>query len=200
MSRHEICFSGFGGQGIITAGYILGKAAALYDGRNVTLTKSYGPESRGGASSAQLIISDEEINYPRITQPELLVAMSQEAYAKYIEELASGGLLLIDEDLVELSHPRDDIQARAIPATRIAESELGRKIVANIVMLGFVGAHSDVVSIEGIREAVLSSIPKGTEELNTQALERGYTFHEDKNHEPLHHPRRANDSGGTGGR
>ena len=175
MSRSEIRFSGFGGQGIITAGYILGKAAALYDQRHVTLTKSYGPESRGGASSAQVIISDEEINYPRLTQPELLVAMSQEAYAKYIGELVSGGLLLIDEDLVELVPPRDDIQVRAIPATRIAESELGRKIVANIVMLGFVAANTDVVSIEGIREAVLSSIPKGTEELNTEALERGYT-------------------------
>ncbi len=176
MSRHEIRFSGFGGQGIITSGYILGKAAALYNGRHVTLIKSYGPESRGGASSAQVIISDEEINYPRITEPELLVTMSQEAYAKYIDELADSGLLLMDEDLVELNHPRDDIQVRAIPATRIAESELGRKIVANIVMLGFLAANSDVVSIEGIRKAVLSSIPKGTEELNTKALERGYTY------------------------
>ena len=175
MSRHEIRFSGFGGQGIITSGYILGKAAALHDGRQVTLIKSYGPESRGGASSAQVIISDEEINYPRIMEPKLLVAMSQEAYAKYVEELASGGLLLVDEDLVELTHPRDDIQVFAIPATRIAESELGRKIVANIVMLGFLAANTDVVSIQGIREAVLSSIPQGTEELNMRALERGYT-------------------------
>ena len=176
MSRHEIRLSGFGGQGIITAGHILGKATALFDQRHVTLTKSYGPESRGGASSAQLIISDEEIDYPSLTHPELLVAMSQEAYAKYIHELASCGLLLIDTDLVELSSPRDDIQVRAIPATRIAEGELGRKIVANIVMLGFVAANSQLVSYEGIRQAVLSSIPKGTEALNTQALERGYTY------------------------
>ena len=176
MSRHEIRVSGFGGQGIITAGYILGKAAALFDERHVTLTKSYGPESRGGASSAQVIISDAEINYPRLTRPELLVAMSQEAYAKYIGELASGGLLLIDEDLVELDPARDDIRVRAIPATRIAESELERKIVANIVMLGFVAANTDVVSIDAIRQATLSSIPKGTEELNTRALERGYTY------------------------
>jgi 2-oxoglutarate ferredoxin oxidoreductase subunit gamma len=176
MSRHEIRLSGFGGQGIITAGHILGKAAALFDGRHVTLIKSYGPESRGGACSAQVIISDEEINYPRVTKPELLVAMSQEAYSKYVDELAERGLLLIDEDLVELNHPRSSIRVRAIPATRIAESELGRKIVANIVMLGFLAANTDVVSAEGIREAVLSSIPKGTEELNTRALERGYTY------------------------
>ncbi len=178
MSRYEIRLSGFGGQGIMTAGYILGKAAALFDQRQVTLTKSYGPESRGGASSAQVIIADEEINYPLLIEMELLVAMSQEAYAKYIDELPSGGLLLIDKDLVKLSRPHEDIQVRAIPATRIAESELGRKIVANIVMLGFVAAHTNSVSVDGLREAVLSSIPKGTEELNTKAFEKGYEYSE----------------------
>ncbi len=175
MSRHELRLSGFGGQGIITAGHILGKAGALFDQREVTLIKSYGPESRGGACSAQVIISDEAINYPHITKPSLLVSMSQEAYAKYVGELAEGGLLLIDKDLVDLTHPRDDIQVRAIPSTRIAE-ELGRKIVANIVMLGFVAANIDVVSVDGLRQAVLSSIPKGTEELNTKAFDTGYEF------------------------
>ena len=176
MSRREVRLSGFGGQGIMTAGHILGKAAALFDQKHVTLIKSYGPESRGGASSAQVIISDREIDYPRLTEPELLVAMSQEAYVKYIDELATGGLLLIDEDLVELSHPRDDIELRTIPATRIAESELGRKIVANIVMLGFVAANTDAVSADSVREAVLSSVPKGTEDLNKRAFERGLEF------------------------
>ena len=176
MNRREVRLSGFGGQGIMTAGYILGKAAALFDQRHVTLIKSYGPESRGGASSAQVIISNQEINYPRIIAPELLVAMSQEAYATYIEELAPSGLLLIDEDLVELNHPRDDIEVRAIPATRIAESEIGRRIVANIVMLGFLAANVDVVSMESMREAVLTSIPKGTEELNMRAFEQGYLY------------------------
>ena len=132
MSRHEIRLSGFGGQGIITAGYILGKAAALFDQQNVTLIKSYGPESRGGACSAQVIIADEEINYPHLTEPELLVALSQEAYTKYVGELGRGGLLLIDQDLVKLDHPRADIHIRAIPATRIAESELGRKTDAAV--------------------------------------------------------------------
>jgi 2-oxoglutarate ferredoxin oxidoreductase subunit gamma len=176
MSRTEIRLSGFGGQGIMTAGHILGKAAALFDQRNVTMTKSYGPESRGGASSAQLIISDQEINYPHLIAPELLVAMSQEAYAKYVGELVGGGLLLIDEDLVELTLPRDDIQVRVIPATRIAESELGRKIVANIVMLGFVAANTAAVSFEGLRDAVVNSVPKGTEDLNRRAFETGYEF------------------------
>jgi 2-oxoglutarate ferredoxin oxidoreductase subunit gamma len=176
MSRHEVRLSGFGGQGIMTAGYILGKAAALFDHRHVTLIKSYGPESRGGASSAQVIISDVEIDYPHITEPELLVVMSQEAYAKYIDELVPGGLLLIDEDLVELIDPPDDVQVHGIPATRIAESELGRRIVANIVMLGFVAANTDLVSLEALREAVLTSIPKGTEELNQRAFECGYLY------------------------
>jgi 2-oxoglutarate ferredoxin oxidoreductase subunit gamma len=176
MSRREIRLSGFGGQGIMTAGHILGKAAALFDELHVTLIKSYGPESRGGASSAQVIISDQEISYPRLIGPELLVAMSQEAYAKYIAELRDGGVLLIDEDLVELDHPRDDIHVRAIPATRIAESDLGRKIVANIVMLGFVAANTNAVSREALRKAVLTSVPKGTEELNQKAFENGYEF------------------------
>jgi 2-oxoglutarate ferredoxin oxidoreductase subunit gamma len=176
VSRHEIRFSGFGGQGIITAGYILGKAVALFDNRHVTLIKSYGPESRGGASSAELIIADEEINYPELTAAELLVVMSQEAYAKYIGELKTGGLLLVDEDMVELDPPRDDVELRAIPATRIAENELGRKIVANIVMLGFVAASTGAVSVDALREAVLDSVPKGTEELNAAAFQRGYEF------------------------
>ena len=176
MSRHEIRLSGFGGQGIITAGHILGKAAALFDQRHVTLIKSYGPESRGGACSGQVIISDEEIDYPRLTAPELLVAMSQEAYTKYVGELASGGLLLIDADLVEVSHDRCDIRVRSIPATRFAEGELGRRIVANIVMLGFVAANTDAVSLDGLRNAVLSSVPKGTEELNASAFDRGHEF------------------------
>lgn len=176
MTRHEIRLSGFGGQGIMTAGHILGKAAALFDDKQVTMLKSYGPESRGGASSAQLIIADEKINYPRLIAPKLLVAMSQEAYTKYIGELASGGLLLIDEDLVDPNHTRDDITVRAIPATRIAESELGRKIVANIVMLGFVAANTDAVSVEALRESVRQSVPKGTEELNLKAFETGYRY------------------------
>lgn len=183
MSRHEIRLSGFGGQGIITAGYILGKASALFDDRHVTLIKSYGPESRGGACSAQLIIGEEVINYPQLVQPELLVAMSQEAYEKYIDELPSGGTLLIDEDLVELTHPRDDVSVFAIPATRIAESEIGRKIVANIVMLGFVAAHTDAVTGAALREAVLTSVPKGTEEMNGAAFDAGLAYAEERSGE-----------------
>lgn len=176
MSRHEIRLSGFGGQGIMTAGHILGKAAALYEQLETTLVKSYGPESRGGASSTGILISDQPINYPRLTKPELLVAMSQEAYTKYVDELPAGGLLIIDKDFVELQPFRDDIEIKAIPATRIAEEQLGRKLVANIVMLGFVAANSDVVSPENLRNAVLDTVPKGTEELNAKAFQVGYEY------------------------
>ncbi|OQY47969.1 MAG: hypothetical protein B6242_03785 [Anaerolineaceae bacterium 4572_78] len=176
MSRQEIRLSGFGGQGIMTAAHILGKAAALFDQRNVTLTKSYGPESRGGASSALVIMADEDIDYPLLTKLDLLVTMSQEAYTKYIGELSSGGLLIIDRDLVQLDQPRDDIEVRSIPSTRIAADELGRKIVANIVMLGFLAANTDAISKDGLKESVLKSIPKGTEKLNISAFETGYGY------------------------
>ncbi len=175
MAKTEIRFSGFGGQGIILAGYISGKAAALYDGRHATLTQSYGPESRGGACSAQLIISDEPVTYPHLTRPDILVAMSQQAYLKYRDELLPGGLLLIDEELVDPGEPRADVRMLGLPATRIAD-ELGRRIVANIVMLGFFVAVSEAISEEAMRQAILSSIPAGTEELNQKAFAAGFRY------------------------
>jgi 2-oxoglutarate ferredoxin oxidoreductase subunit gamma len=175
MAKTEIRFSGFGGQGIILAGYISGKAAALYDGRNATLTQSYGPESRGGACSAQLIVSDKEITYPHLTRPDILISMSQQAYEKYRDELRPDGLLLIDEGLVDVGEPRADVKMLAIPATRIA-GELGRRIVANIVMLGFLASVSQAISQDSMREAILSSVPPGTEDLNRNAFERGFAY------------------------
>ncbi len=191
MSRIEIRLSGFGGQGIILAAYILGKAAALYDHKFATMTQNYGPESRGGACSGQVIISDAPVSYPHLTRPHLVVAMSQEAYVKYSDNLADGGLLLIDEDLVQPSplapHPsavmidsaeENKTSARlfSIPATRIAEKEFGRKMVANIVMLGFLAALDASVSASALRQSVLDSVPKGSEDLNLAAFERGHAY------------------------
>ncbi len=173
MDRIEIRLSGFGGQGIILAAYILGKAAALHDHRHATMTQNYGPESRGGACSGQVIISDAPVSYPHLTRPHVVVAMSQEAYAKYSGDLWDGGLLLIDEDLVQLDRTRHE-RFYAIPATRIAERELGRKMVANIVMLGFLAALDHSVSADALRQAVRESVPKGTEDFNIQAFERGH--------------------------
>jgi 2-oxoglutarate ferredoxin oxidoreductase subunit gamma len=176
MSRTEVRLTGFGGQGIILSGYIVGKAAAIHDGKQATFTQSYGPESRGGACAAQVIISDEPIHYPHLLDPRILVVMSQGAYNKYVPDFNREGLLLIDEDLVELGEEAAGLRVLSIPATRLAEEKLGRKIVANVVMLGFFAAVTDVVSVDALRRAVLESVPKGTEELNQSAFELGCEY------------------------
>ncbi len=172
--QHEIVIGGFGGQGIILAGYILGQAASIFDKKNATLTRDYGPEARGGACRAQVIISDSPISYPHIESPSALVIMSQEAYTRYAAGLRQGAPLLIDEDLVK---PDKSISGKifAIPATRIAQ-ELGKTAIANMVMVGFLTAITNVVPAEAMRKAILDSAPKGTEELNLKAFERGYSY------------------------
>ncbi len=172
MSRQEVRLSGFGGQGIILAGEIMGKAAAIYDGKHATFTQSYGPEARGGACAAEIVIDTHPVHYPHILDPEVLVVMSQGAYTRYVPEFRRDGLLIIDTDLVETDQRAGGLQTLSIPATRIAE-QVGRKLVANIVMLGFLAAVTELVSVDALREAVLSSIPKGTEELNRKAFEAG---------------------------
>jgi 2-oxoglutarate ferredoxin oxidoreductase subunit gamma len=175
LNRLEIRLSGFGGQGIVRSGEIVGKAAALYDGRYATFTQSYGPESRGGACAAQVIIADDpvELSYPHLVDPSILIVMSQGAYNKYVPGFRRDGLLVVDEDLVDLDEAAEGLRLIGIPATRLAE-ELGRRIVANVVMLGFVAAMTDMVSPEAMKKAVLDSVPKGTEELNTRAFETGF--------------------------
>jgi len=171
----EVLLCGFGGQGIILSGKIAGAGAALYDEREVTLTQSYGPESRGGACSTALIISNDPILYPHVTHPCVMAAMSQESYTTYHGHLAEGGVLLIDSDLVE-PDPAGGQQVIPIPATRMAEHELGRRIVANIVMLGALTALTEVVSEAGMRKAILERVPKGTEELNMKAFQMGFDY------------------------
>jgi 2-oxoglutarate ferredoxin oxidoreductase subunit gamma len=177
VNRLEIRLSGFGGQGIIRSGEIVGKAAALYDGRYATFTQSYGPESRGGACAAQVIIADDpvELSYPHLVDPSILIIMSQGAYNKYVPDFRRDGLLVVDEELVELDEATEGLRVVSIPATRLAEN-LGRRIVANVVMLGFVAAMTDIVSPEAMKKAVLDSVPKGTEELNTRAFEAGFEY------------------------
>jgi 2-oxoglutarate ferredoxin oxidoreductase subunit gamma len=175
MSRREVRLSGFGGQGIVLAGSILGKAAAIYDGKHATFTQSYGPEARGGACAAEVVIDDRPVHYPHIVDPELLVVMSQGAYNRYMPTFRPDGLLIIDTDLVELDEQVGDRRVLAIPATRIAE-QVGRTVVANIVMLGFVAAVTDLVSVEAMRQAALTSIPRKTIELNTNAFRAGLEY------------------------
>ncbi|MFZ5572166.1 MAG: 2-oxoacid:acceptor oxidoreductase family protein [Thermodesulfobacteriota bacterium] len=172
INKKEVIVTGFGGQGIVLAGKILGMAAALGDHRESTLVQSYGPESRGGACCAQVIISDRTIQYPYVKTADVLVCMSQSAYEKYKDQVRPDGFLITDRDLVTPDGRRDVLD---IPATRMAE-ELGRKMMANIIMLGFVTAVTALVSEKAAREAVTSSVPKGTEEMNLKAFTKGYDY------------------------
>jgi len=170
--KQEVIITGFGGQGIVLAGRILGMAAALWDRKESTLVQSYGPESRGGACCAQVIISDDVIRYPYVKTADVLVCMSQSAYEKYKGQLKAEGYLLTDKDLVTPNEERDFF---SVPSTRMAE-ELGRAMMANIIMLGFVTAVTALISEKAAKEAVLSSVPKGTEEMNLKAFSKGYDY------------------------
>jgi len=172
--RTEIRFAGFGGQGIISAGKITGKAATIYDGKHAVMMQSYGPEARGGACNADLVVADAMVGSPQLGLPIHAVIMSQEAYEKYGQALDPEGLLIVDEDLVDMSEIAPPVsRVYKIPATRIA-GELGKKIVANVVMLGAMAAITGTVSKDAMRDAILSSVPPHTKELNEAAYEAGY--------------------------
>ncbi len=175
----EIKLSGFGGQGIIMMGMVLGRAATLYDNKYATLTQSFGPEARGGACSAQLIISEERVLYPYLTAPDILVAMSQEAYEKFEPTLKDGGVLIWEENLVKPHNHFGRVREFTIPATRIAEG-LGNRMFANMVMLGFVVAVTDVVPWEALIKAVQDTLPARLLEKNLVALEKGYELGQEK--------------------
>ncbi len=170
--RNEIRISGFGGQGVVLAGYILGKALALYEDLEAVMTQSYGPEARGGASSSNIVVSDEPIDYPFVQEPDILVALSQEAYTKFRPTAKPDALCLIDEDLVT---PFPDDQLHRIPATKLAE-ELGRRIVANVVMLGFFTSVSGLVKRESMEESIQTSVKAKTVPLNLEAFATGFDY------------------------
>ena len=171
LAETKIIVTGFGGQGIILLGRIIGKAASLVDGNESTLVQSYGPESRGGACSAQVIISANPIHYPYVNQADILICMSQGGYKKYIVQLKEKGALIVDEDLVKPDP--GDFDAYHVPATRMAEA-LGQKMMANIILIGFLTAVIPAVSVNAARETIRQSVPRGTEELNLAAFAKGY--------------------------
>jgi 2-oxoglutarate ferredoxin oxidoreductase subunit gamma len=174
VARTEIRITGFGGQGVVLSGYVIGRACAIEAGRHATMIQSFGPEARGSACSATLVVSDTEVLYPYIRRPDVFVVMSAEGYAKHGGELKDGGILIYEQDLV---HPAVQPGQRAfgIPSTRIAE-KLGRSLVQNIVMLGFFTAVTRLATAEQVRAAVKASVPAGTEELNLAAFDRGYEY------------------------
>lgn len=175
MSATEIKFGGFGGQGVILAGIIVGRAASIYANKFATLTQSFGPEARGSACSAQVIVSDEKIMYPYVTKPEILLVMSQEACNKFLPETTDDALVIVEEELVKPKGLKPAMKMFSIPATRFAE-ELGRKMILNIVMVGFFTAVTKLIDYDSVREAVKASVPPGTEDLNLKAFDRGYQY------------------------
>lgn len=170
----EIRLTGSGGQGLILAGIILAEAAIL-QGNNAVQSQSYGPEARGGASKAEVIISKEEIDFPKVAKADIMLSLTQVALDKYADTLKEEGILVVDSSLDVPS----DLKAKkivAIPMLDTAKEVIGKTMVANIVALGAIQQLSDIVSKESLEEAVLSRVPKGTEELNKRALKEGYNL------------------------
>jgi 2-oxoglutarate ferredoxin oxidoreductase subunit gamma len=175
MARIEVKIGGFGGQGVILTGYVIGKAAAIFDQKNATMTQSFGPEARGSACSSQVIVSDQTILYPYVKRPQVMVMISQEAFVKYSPEIDPQGTMIIEQELVKPEGLPSTVRLFKIPATRIAE-ELGRKVVLNMVVAGFFTAVTGLVTKDAMRKAIESSVPKGTEGLNLMAFEKGFEF------------------------
>ena len=175
MPLTEIRIAGFGGQGVILSAIVLGKAASIYQGEYATMTQNFGPEARGGACSAQLMLSDQPVLYPYVTQPDVLVVMSQEAYTKFGPELKEGGMLLIERDLVRVSDLPKQTKIYSVPATRLAE-ELGKRMVLNIVMVGFFAAVTRLLEADAVRKAVADSVPASFRDLNLKAFDKGYEY------------------------
>ncbi len=179
--RTEIRIGGFGGQGVILAGIILGKAASLFDNNEAVQTQSYGPEARGGASKCEVVISDSEVEYPKVQSPDILVAMSNEALIKYIVDLKDEGTLIVDPGTTDIEDVREFIDQHNIkvfnaPATKTANDEIGLKIVANIVMVGAITKVTGIISENAAIESIKDSVPAGTEEKNIKAFKAGYNL------------------------
>jgi len=171
----RIRIAGFGGQGVILSAKIVGKATAIYEDKSSSVMQSYGPEARGSACSASVVISEGRIDYPYVNKPDILIALSKDGYVKYRSSLKKDGILIIEEDLVELDKRDEEKNVFSIHATKIAE-ELGKKIVANIVMLGYFTKVTDVASYDSMKKSVLETVPDKFRELNEKAFDRGYSY------------------------
>lgn len=169
----NIRFSGFGGQGIILAGVIYGHAAT-FDGKNVVQTQSYGSASRGGACKCDVIISDEQIYELEFPEPDVLITLSQQAYNKYASQLKNNGTLIFEKDMVCTKKSHIQHHIHSISATDTAYRKFGRKIMANLIVLGYTTGLLGIVSKEAVKKAICEHVPQGTEETNIKAFEEGY--------------------------
>jgi len=171
----EIRISGFGGQGVILSAVVIGKAACIFEKGFSTMTQAFGPEARGGACSAQVILSNEPILYPYVTRPDILVTMSQEAYTLFAPQLKDDGILIVEQELVRIDKLPAGVRVYSLPATRLAE-ELGKRMVMNIVMVGFFGAVTNLLNPDALRQAVADSVPEAFRELNLKAFDKGFDY------------------------
>jgi len=169
-NRYEIRLSGSGGQGLILMGIILAEAIGIYDGKYVAQTQSYGPEARGGSSKSEVVVSDEEIDYPKAMKLDLLLAMNQKSCDEFYPDLKPDGLLIVDSTFVaQIPTPK----VFQIPFTRMARETFKKEVVANIIALGALSQLSPIVTPKAIESAVLARVPRGTEKLNRDALRAG---------------------------
>jgi 2-oxoglutarate ferredoxin oxidoreductase subunit gamma len=175
MQLTELRIAGFGGQGVILSAIVLGRAVSIHQGAFATMTQSFGPEARGGACSAQLIVSGNPVLYPYVTRPDILVVMSQEAYTRFVPELKDGGTLIVEQDLVRVDELKPNIKLFTVPATRLAE-QLGKRMVLNSVMVGFFTQVTDLVEKNAVYKAVADSVPAAFRDLNLKAFLRGYEY------------------------
>ncbi len=172
MSRTEILVGGVGGQGVILSGILLGTAAVLFDNKKAVQTQSYSSELRGGSARAEVIISGEPVSDPQVRRPDIFIAMAEEALPRYLGLMRPGGLLVIDSDMVKGARP-GNYEILSLPATSIAEREMGNTIVANLIILGVLIKKTAVVSAQSMEKAIETSVPKKAAALNMAAFRRG---------------------------
>lgn len=173
VATTEVRFAGVGGQGIVLAGRLLGAAAALFDGKEAVCTQSYGPEARGGASRADVVISEGPVDYPFVSSADVLVAFFQEAYVRFRDGVRPGGTVIIDTGLVRPQ--ADDPDVCGIPATEIAE-QLGNRLATNVVMLGYLIVRTGVVSHESVQKAIRATMKESLVDLDLKALDAGMRY------------------------
>jgi len=172
MSRKEILIGGVGGQGVVLSGILLGTAATLFEGKKAVQTQSYSSELRGGSARAEVIISEEPVTDPQVRRPDILIALAEEAIPRYVDRIRSKGLLVIDSDLVKGAKP-GDYEVLSIPATSIADKEMGNIVVANLIILGALLRKTGLLTVEAMEKAIEVSVPKKAIALNLKAFRRG---------------------------
>ena len=172
MNRTEILIGGVGGQGVILAGILLGSAATLFDNKKAVQTQAYSSEQRGGMARAEVVLSDEQVTDPQVRRPDILIALAQDAVDRHLEKIKPAGLLVMDSDLVKKVSP-GDFGKLEIPATSLAENELGNLVVANLILLGALIRKTGILSVGAMEKAIEANVPPKAKELNLRAFRRG---------------------------